>query len=310
MKSTRKRWMVAVAVLAVACGTGWTYTWYRTAQRNAQCVRNLEQIGAALHAYMNDSKGEYSPPLSLVPGRLMFDRDAVYPTYLTEPMWLVSPFHPDYVRFQAQDSDPESLIDDASYWYLGYIFANERSAFAWIDEYKKRASPAGNFLPMSAFFGRTYKTDWRHGTGKCAHDTTKRWRRFAPIGSRLARRAIHQKPVGMLRNATEPSRKNALVHVLRRSRTLSDHGNHGNPAVLGKRHHESPRHGRTARTARRRRPRPVHGWPRRVCPLPRPVSHDRDLHRWPAVAGSDGVALTVCVVRGIAPEDRNHCTST
>lgn len=136
MKSARVKWVLAVAVVLAACGIVWAQAWYRTSQRNLQCVRNLEQIGAALRLYTNDSKGEYFPPLSQMPGRLMFERDAVYPKYLTDAQLLVSPFHPEYVRLQVQDSDPASLIDDNSYWYLGYLFANERSALAWIDEYK------------------------------------------------------------------------------------------------------------------------------------------------------------------------------
>lgn len=144
MKSARARakWILVVVVVFAGCGAVWAYAWYRTSQRNLQCVRNLEQIGAVLRLYTNESKGEFFPPLSLIPGRVMFERDAVYPTYLTDAQLLVSPFHPDYVRFQAQHSDPASLIDDASYWYLGYLFANERSALAWIDEYK-RVIPVG-----------------------------------------------------------------------------------------------------------------------------------------------------------------------
>lgn len=136
MKPVRVKSFLAASIVLAACGAIWAYAEYRTSQRNAQCAHNLEQIGAALWLYTNESKGEFFPQLSPVPGRLMFTEDDIYPTYLTDARLLVSPFHPDYVRLQAQAGDPASLIDDNSYWYLGYLFANERSALAWIDEYK------------------------------------------------------------------------------------------------------------------------------------------------------------------------------
>lgn len=136
MKTGRAKWAIALLV-AVAATAIWAPTRYWAAQRNAQCVQNLDQIWAALSIYVNESKGEFFPPLSKVPGRVMFDSAAIYPKYLPETACFVSPFHADYARLRARDVEPASRIDDGSYWYLNYIFANERSALAWIDEYKR-----------------------------------------------------------------------------------------------------------------------------------------------------------------------------
>ncbi|MCC6695630.1 MAG: hypothetical protein IT365_08365 [Candidatus Hydrogenedentes bacterium] len=136
MKSARTTWAIALVVAAVAL-TLWAQPRFRAAQRNALCVQNLDLIGAALSIYVNESEHEVFPLLPSVPGRVMFDSAAIYPKYLPDTTCFVSPFHPDYARLLARDIDPASRINDNSYWYLSYIFANERSALARIDEYKR-----------------------------------------------------------------------------------------------------------------------------------------------------------------------------
>lgn len=128
---------------AAVTGAVWVGERITASRLNARCVENLESIGAALRAYSTvESNRDFFPPLSLTRGRMMFDPETLYPDLLSETMCFVSPFHPDHASLRTHDSEPTSLIDDTSYWYLGYLFANERSALAWIDEYK-RVIPVG-----------------------------------------------------------------------------------------------------------------------------------------------------------------------
>jgi prepilin-type processing-associated H-X9-DG protein len=130
---------------AAMTGAVWGGERIAASRLNARCVENLESIGAALRTYSNvESNRDFFPPLSLTRGRMMFDPDALYPELLSETTCFVSPFHPDHASLRSPDSNSASLIDDASYWYLGYLIANERSALAWIEEYR-RLIPEGRF---------------------------------------------------------------------------------------------------------------------------------------------------------------------
>lgn len=146
MKTARATWVITLLVAAVAL-TLWAQPRFRAAQRNAQCVQNLNQIWAAVSIYVTESKSDSFPPLSTTPGRLMFDSAAIYPKHLPETVCFVSPFHPDYSQLRKHNDNPPAFIDDASYWYPGYIFGNERSALAWVEEYK-RLIPEGR-LPAN-----------------------------------------------------------------------------------------------------------------------------------------------------------------
>jgi prepilin-type processing-associated H-X9-DG protein len=99
---------LAVALLIVVA-IGYTYR----ERMNARCINHLSQIGAALEKYTVDY--DWYPPLSLIPGRLMFLPEAIHPAYIAD----------------------FSSIDDKSYYYLGYLIFHERSGLAWINEYKQ-----------------------------------------------------------------------------------------------------------------------------------------------------------------------------
>lgn len=100
------------------------------ARTNQRCEEQLRQIGAAFTQYAEDHR--LYPPLSPVPGQLMFSEQVMYPKYLADLSLLRSPA----LRVSAPSN---ALFDDTSYYYLGYLMLHERSGLAWIDEYKKHA---------------------------------------------------------------------------------------------------------------------------------------------------------------------------
>ncbi len=132
--------IVATLVALISIPTAY---FQRQARRNAQCVHNLELIGAALRAYASTAKGPHYPVLSLEPGRVMFRGEGFYPEYLKDAALLISPLHPQREELQRlARQNPLAVIDDHSYWYPGYVFSTQRSALSWIADYKK-ALPQG-----------------------------------------------------------------------------------------------------------------------------------------------------------------------
>ncbi len=114
---------------------------------NAICVSNLKLIERALESYAGEAKNESYPLLSAVSGRIMFSPDFVLPSHLQDVNLLISPYHPACKHLKQKAlSDPKSVIDDHSYWYVGFAFANERSAQAWIAAYKQYV-PRGLTIP-------------------------------------------------------------------------------------------------------------------------------------------------------------------
>ncbi|MCL4693921.1 MAG: hypothetical protein KJ060_15590 [Candidatus Hydrogenedentes bacterium] len=145
MKRVDKVLVVLLLLGTTVTGAVWGGKRIAASRLNARCVENLEHIGAALRTYSTvESNRDFFPPLSLAPGRLIFEPDSLYPDLLAEMTCFVSPFQPDYERLIGKEIDRLSRVDDGSYWYLGYLFANERSALAWIDEYR-RLIPEGKF---------------------------------------------------------------------------------------------------------------------------------------------------------------------
>ncbi len=143
MMDTILRWLAICATVVVSLAF-----LSQESLKQWRCARNLERIGSMLkeNTYQN---GGYYAPLSKMPGRLMFGPDSFDADMRRGAYALISHVHPEREALEQQlGRSPASLYDDQSYWYLGYAFANEGSALAWIDDYK-RLVPQGFDIPDS-----------------------------------------------------------------------------------------------------------------------------------------------------------------
>lgn len=135
----RPRLLVAVAAVIVVIGIpGFArVAHFESLRLDLECADNLRTIGAALRAYALESPDLRFPPLSRIPGRLLFHSKSVYPRYLNDHSALVSPAHPDGPRLRARAlASSQTIVDDHSYWYPGYFVLNRRSMQAFVDDYK------------------------------------------------------------------------------------------------------------------------------------------------------------------------------
>ncbi|MBX7259528.1 MAG: hypothetical protein K1Y02_24420 [Candidatus Hydrogenedentes bacterium] len=146
--------------------------WCRGPLKNWQCAQNLEQIGAALQTYaQHDKSGDYAP-MSRTPGCLMFSPKALGSEAMQKAPLLISYVHPHRSVLERRCTNASLYVfDDNSYWYLGFAFANERSANEWLEACKEAAQ---HREPVNDF-----EREARHG-GSCE------WRSKRAISSRLA----------------------------------------------------------------------------------------------------------------------------
>ncbi|HQH53515.1 MAG TPA: DUF1559 domain-containing protein [Candidatus Hydrogenedentes bacterium] len=99
----------------------------REAARRASCQNNLKQMGIVFKMYSNEDPGQYWPPLSNVDGTFMFEPDPVCPDYLTDLQILSCPSDADVAM--------PGVIDDHSYYYLGYALNSEDEFLAFLESY-------------------------------------------------------------------------------------------------------------------------------------------------------------------------------
>lgn len=92
---------------------------------NARCVDQLTQVAAALDRYATEHENYPNP--GKIHGGLFLETDDLYPVYMSE-------------RF---------VLDDESYYYLGYLIVHERSGLTWIEEYRE-CIPEGKAIPDRA----------------------------------------------------------------------------------------------------------------------------------------------------------------
>ena len=109
----------------------------REAARRASCQNNLKQMGLVFKMFANESRGEYWPMLSSEPGRLMVNASDIYDEYLIDATILICPSHPHGDELH-QISDPLEMIDDHSYFYLGYVVTSDEEVLAFAEAYRQR----------------------------------------------------------------------------------------------------------------------------------------------------------------------------
>lgn len=117
----------------------------RAAARNQQCQANLKQVGLEMKRYAAENSDNMFPPLSSQAGCLMFDRAAVYPKYILHADLLACPEYLAQNRLW-DNSASITLIDDGSYFYLGYPVTCDEDVQAYAEVYRTRMRQG---LPMN-----------------------------------------------------------------------------------------------------------------------------------------------------------------
>ncbi len=119
----------------------------RENQYPESCASNLKQMGIVFKMFANENR-YYWPQLSSEPGRLAFANEgtdytySVYPNLLTDLSIYVCPSDTDRDLLNAPNASTNAnlLINDHSYFYLGYAVTNEEEIAAYADAYRQRIS--------------------------------------------------------------------------------------------------------------------------------------------------------------------------
>lgn len=97
----------------------------------------LERLGQALRMFALESPGHNFPALNVRAGELSMDPHAIVPEYIHDASLFVSPAHPEAERLKERAlREPLSVVDDRSYWYLGYLLPDEDTGLVFLEAFK------------------------------------------------------------------------------------------------------------------------------------------------------------------------------
>jgi prepilin-type processing-associated H-X9-DG protein len=106
--------------------------------------------------FAHESEDQVFPELSPEPGKLMFSNqneahpNPIYSEFISDLKIFACP-EDGNVDWDATD-DPTIMIDDQSYFYLGYAITNQTELQAFAEAYQKQITDGGNFkenLPVA-----------------------------------------------------------------------------------------------------------------------------------------------------------------
>jgi hypothetical protein len=130
----RRYWIAALFTLVGAVLLLSAALWVIRAE-DFRDVTNLRTLAIALIMYAD---GDYWPPLSSAPGRLMFEMDTLYPEHIPDPLLLLSPADPIRREVKSADLTPAFCFENSSYFYIGYMVWDDEMVEAFADAYRKR----------------------------------------------------------------------------------------------------------------------------------------------------------------------------
>ena len=115
------------------------------AVHRASCQRNLQRVGIAFRLFTAQHGGLW-PRLSPEPGRLMLVNDPddpvapFYPKCLADPSLMVCPSDTGHAALEESGAmdNPNAMLDDHSYFYLGYVVTSDADVEAFADAYRQR----------------------------------------------------------------------------------------------------------------------------------------------------------------------------
>lgn len=151
----KSRWLGCALCLLVAFLVllAIVYT-MRLAARRASGGNDAWELWCACIAYATDHEGRF-PPLDKEPGRLMVDRDIMHDDYGVTGKSVImeydetAPFCRDAYEKDNHLAENKDLIDDHSWWYLGYQVSNEDEALVFVKAYIKQVAATNYIAPYS-----------------------------------------------------------------------------------------------------------------------------------------------------------------
>jgi prepilin-type processing-associated H-X9-DG protein len=130
---------------------GMLYFQGRETSRRASCANNLKAFWFVCREFARDNSGML-PALSSQPGKLFFATErtdeadiTLHPEYLDYSNMLLCPNNYDESLGWEHYSDPAVILDDHSYFYLGYVVTNEKEMRSFAKTYKESISKGLKF---------------------------------------------------------------------------------------------------------------------------------------------------------------------